>query len=61
MTAAKEAKSNGYKSLAQLAKYSGKTVECLRYWYWNNRPLFDAVVKGFKDEAEKEKLKLEKK
>lgn len=47
MTAAEEAKKYGYKSLAELAYFSGKTTQCLRDWQKNNRDLFEAVLKGF--------------
>jgi hypothetical protein len=49
MTASQEAKANGYKSLTHLAGLSGKTTRCLRDWHRENRPLFEAVLKGFKD------------
>jgi hypothetical protein len=49
MTAAEEAKQAGYKSLTHLANLSGKTTRCLRDWHRSNKPLFNAVLLGFKD------------
>ena len=49
MTAAQEAKSHGYKTLAQVAELTGKTTFTLRSWHKDNHRLFKAVLIGFKE------------
>jgi len=46
MSASIEAKSNGLKSLEQVSKLSGVSVQTLNNWYHNKPKLFHIVLMG---------------
>jgi hypothetical protein len=46
MSASIEAKSNGLKSLEQVSKLSGVSVQTLNNWYHNKPALFHVVLMG---------------
>lgn len=48
MTAAEEAKALGFKSLTQVAKLFGVTLQCLRSWHKHKPDKFLIVLHGCK-------------
>lgn len=46
MTAAQEAKQQGFKSLAQVAEMLGVTTQCLRNWHKDDKNKFNIVLLG---------------
>jgi hypothetical protein len=51
MTAAEQAKKEGLKSLSQVAKMTGQSLQTLGNWAKNKPDLFRIVLKGCKAEA----------
>lgn len=49
MTASKQAKEAGFKSLAQVAELFGVTTQCLRNWHKDEPVKFKIVLFGCKE------------
>jgi hypothetical protein len=49
MSASKQAKEAGYKSLSQVSEIIGKSTQTLNNWYNENPSLFKAVLVGAKN------------